>query len=182
VEQEARGPAGGAPAPIEPEELLVRLRAAVARACPHWLASEREDLVQAAAVRVLQQLRADPEREMTATYVWKTATSVVIDEVRRARHGREQALDGNTELSGPTDPRTASPERRLESARLGDALRACVGELEPARRHVVVLHLLGHKPAEIAELLACNAKKVSNLVFRATAALRRCLTARGVTG
>ena len=70
---------------------------------------------------------------------------------------------------------SAGPERSLASKELGVQLRDCLDRLHETRRRVLTLHLLGHTPAEAAERLDFNPKKVYNLIHRGLDDVRNCL-------
>src|SRR6185295_9699793 len=69
-------------AEVDAEEIRRCLSRAVARLCPRVLGHERDDLVQASLVRVLERLRDGGVDDLNATYLWKTAYAVVLDELR----------------------------------------------------------------------------------------------------
>lgn len=108
------------------------LEAAVATLCPRSLADRREDLVQEALLRVTRILgRAEPGRELNATYLWRTAYCALVDELRRRRQRREVPLEdaGPPESLASPRPGPAAAGRGGEIRR---ALAACLkGLLEP---------------------------------------------------
>jgi RNA polymerase sigma-70 factor, ECF subfamily len=152
------------------------LRAAVARACPGDLASQREDLVQVALVRVLERERAAEQNAVrTASYLWRVAFSVTADELRRRRSeaGRTQG----TEMR-PVDP----PEASAPGPELGLGIRECLSHLAEARRLAVLLHLQGFRAEEATRVLHWDVKRVQNLTYRGLADLRQCLSSKGWAG
>lgn len=160
---------------LDLDEVRSVLDRAMARACPAWLASEREDLVQSAMVRLLElQARKGEDMVTAASYVWRTAYSVVVDEIRRRRRDRSVPLDAHDALA----PRT--PERDGASREAGRALRACLAVLQEARRIAVMLHLQGHVRSEGAGLVGWPVKQFENRVYRGLADLRRCLQSKGI--
>lgn len=178
----ASPPAGSSPAGAdrpegaEPEpgygEMLDRLERVMRRIVPAWLADRRDDLVQAAMLRVMDVARSREQSvSFTSSYLWRTAQSVLIDEIRRAR--RRPEVDLETAPERPAG--SAGPERTLASKELGAAVRDCLDGLHDMRRRVVTLHLLGHTPAEAATRLGFNPKKVYNLIHRGLEDLRACL-------
>lgn len=156
------------------------LRGAVARACPRWLDDHREDLVQAAAVRLVERLRDHPA-PINATYAWKTAYSVVLDEVRRVRWRHEFADDDATGTERAGDGGAPDPERAAAGTEIGDAILACLETLARPRRHAVALALAGYAPSETAATMGWDVKKAANLTYRGQADLRTCLEGKGVT-
>lgn len=166
---------------------IVALRQALARAvgrvCPGWLAADRDDLVQAALMRVLRKHEAgDGEGEGTprvaSSYLHKVAYSVLIDEIRRVRRRRETSLDD--EAAEPPRDQPADPERVAASAEIGRGIQSCLGGLAQDRRLAVTLHLQGHTVVEAARILDWPEKRTENLVYRGMADLRACLAAKGM--
>lgn len=182
-----------AKAPGAPEARLVRegdyealraeLEKAVRRLCPPWLADRRDDLVQAALVRLLEIERRSREageknRELAPSYLWRVATTALIDEIRRLRRRREVEIDEQAESTlaagGPAAADLAAGRE------IGRALRDCLQRLIENRRLAVTLHLQGYPVAEAAGLLGWDAKKVYNLVHRGLHDLRGCLKEKGM--
>lgn len=159
------------------------LRARIARiarsVCPPSLAADADDLAQLAAIRVWEKLRRDGNRAVNSSYLWKVVHSVLVDEIRKARHARQVALDGS-ELH-VRGSRTDSPEIHSRSLEVGRAIQDCLGRLVEARRRAVTAYLLGHTVPETARLLGWTVTKAENLVYRGLEQLRSCLKNRQVT-
>jgi RNA polymerase sigma-70 factor (ECF subfamily) len=165
------------------EEVLEQLRGHVARAvnrlCPARLSAEREDIIQVALMRILKVVPAGERSTTPATsYIWKTAFSVTIDEIRRRDRRPEAPLDDSAVATITVN--APSPEDRLVGRELGAAIRDCLQTLPTNRRRGVVLFLLGHAPREVAARLGWSAKKADNLVYRGMNMLRACLSAKGL--
>jgi RNA polymerase sigma-70 factor (ECF subfamily) len=156
---------------------------AVARVCPHWLGDKRDDLVQAALLRVMHILDTRPpsgegKHEVATSYLCKVAYSVLVDELRRVRRRRE------TELGEETFELTSAlpdPERTTASRLIGRGIRGCLKAMKKERRLAVILHLQGHSVPEAARLLDWAFKRTENLVYRGLADLRTCLLSKGMT-
>ena len=157
-------------------EIRVRLMRAVARVCPPWMADHREDIVQAALMRVMGVRRKGPFRRFSSSYLWRTAYSALVDEIRR-RRGQdvplEEAGDGQR-AAGP------GPEQQARGREIGEAIRSCLAQLVRPRRMAVVLQLQGHTVPEIAHLLGWSPKRAENMVYRGLADLRQRLSDRGL--
>lgn len=159
-------------------ELRRRLEGALGRICPHWLAERREDLVQAALVKMMEiEKRREGETEWTSFYLSRVAHSALVDEIRRRRRRPEDPLDQEAETVVETA--AADPERGAFGRELGRGLRACLAGLVEARRRASTLHLLGHGTLEVARLLGWEAKKAENAIYRGLADLRLCLEKKG---
>jgi RNA polymerase sigma-70 factor (ECF subfamily) len=155
---------------------------AVARLCPGWLANQRDDLVQAAVMRVMQIVSRHENRAsdagLAASYLYKVAHSALVDEIRRANRRQETALDDSTvERVAIT---FQDPERSAASREIGRRIQDCLASMHRDRRQAVALYLQGHSVPEAARLLDWPAKRTENLVYRGLADLRECLMAKGI--
>lgn len=170
----------GTPLPLDTSAILATLRAAVARACPRRLKEEREDLVQASFLRLMEAMRSrGPEASVNATYVWKTAFAVTLDELSRARRRYESPADDD--VDSRVDGRAADPESAALTGELGRAIRDCLSRLDAVRRRAAVLRLAGFGHPEAASLLGTSPKQTANLIFRGMEDLRECLRGKGIT-
>ncbi len=179
----------GRPAPPLAEDDPARIRQQLARAvrriCPPWLADHADDIVQCAALKLLEH-RGEGSGPRPASYLWKVAYTATVDEIRRRRRRREVPLDGGDDPAAgegdvAAEGATADPERLHAAREISGALRDCLRGLVEARRLAVVLHLQGHTVPEAARVLGWGAKRVENLVYRGLADLRRCLGSKGIT-
>ncbi len=145
---------------------IARIRAvlirAVERHCPPALAAHREDLVQVAMVRLLER-PGEGTAARGASYLWRVAYTVVIDEIRRFRRQERQAEELARGERG-----TPGPEARSE-------ILDCLDGLQDRRRVAVTLHLQGFRTSEVAGALGWTEKQAENLVYRGLADLRACL-------
>ena len=141
-------------------QVLIR---AVERHCPPALAAHREDLVQMALVRLLERRPREGSNPRGASYLWRVAYTVVIDEIRRFRRQQRQAEQLPRDEGG-----APGPEARSE-------ILDCLQGLQERRRTAVVLHLQGFRTAEVARALGWTEKQAENLVYRGLADLRVCL-------
>jgi RNA polymerase sigma-70 factor, ECF subfamily len=141
--------------------ILVR---AVARHCPPALASQAEDLVQTALLRMLEHPKSEGSRTRGASYLWRVAFSVVIDEIRR----RKRSEKYQTDVQARAKAQASGPD-------VGAEIRDCLERLPEPRRVTVTLHLQGFRLSEVATTLRWDEKRVENLIYRGMADLRRCL-------
>jgi RNA polymerase sigma-70 factor (ECF subfamily) len=61
-----------------------------------------------------------------------------------------------------------------------DQVERAIETIQPSRRPVVRMHLLGHSREEIAKLLGWSEAKTRNLLYRGLADLRERLMAEGI--
>ena len=164
---------------VSEKELLEVLGRAVRRSCPSWLADQREDLIQKACLRIIKKWnRTEESGPLQASYLWKVAHSVVMDEIRHRRRRPEVALDN----PGVTEPisQAASPESRRSAAELRAAIGEGVNKLSEPRRWAVLLYLYGFSLQDSARLLGWNRKRVDNQRYQGLAELRAYLRERGL--
>jgi RNA polymerase sigma-70 factor (ECF subfamily) len=156
---------------------------AVARLCPRWMADRRDDLVQAAVMRVMhitarRSASGEDHQPLSTSYLYRVAYSVLVDEIRRLRRLRETDLED--EGVNAVAFATENPERTMASKEVGRGIHECLTGMKRERRLAVTLHLQGHTVAEAARILDWAAKQTENLVYRGLADLRRCLMAKGI--
>lgn len=177
------GSSSGSPMALpaaEVDRLQCSLSEAVSRICPFWLSQEREDLVQSALVRVVGLLGEGEKREMNSTYLWRTAYSVTLDEIRRARWKHERSMDGETHaVDGPD--RAVDPEKAALSREVSAHVRDCLRGLEKSRRRAVILRLAGYGHDDAAARLGMTMKQIANYVHRGMSELRQCLRSKGLS-
>ena len=169
--------------PIDYTKLRRDLAQAVARVCPRWQPAFRDDLVQSAVIRVMQVLaktagESEGNPPLTASYLYKVAYSVLIDEIRRERRRRETSLEEDAVAQQVITEQ--HPERLATSHELGRGIQDCLARIKRERRLAVTLYLQGHNVPSAARLLDWTAKRTENLVYRGLADLRECLTAKGM--
>ena len=77
-------------------------------------------------------------------------------------------------------PEASGPDRDLEHSELAAQVERAIDSLQPSRRPVVRMHLMGHSREEIARLLGWSEAKTRNLLYLGLADLRERLLAEGV--
>ncbi|MCX4246777.1 RNA polymerase sigma factor [Paraliomyxa miuraensis] len=167
------------PGRAEDAAMRDKLARIVARACPAWASSHRDDITQAAMMRMIRAQQQRPNDGLPASYLWKVAYSATIDELRRLRAQREVPMDDEHDGDRVVDP-AQTPEDRLRAEHVARSVRECLSALAEARRQAVTLHLAGHSVPESGRILGWNAKRAENLVYRGLADLRKCLTSKGI--
>jgi RNA polymerase sigma factor (sigma-70 family) len=167
------------PSPVDFTELRAILVRVVRRVCPSWMASQQDDLVQNACLRLAKKWSAGEESPaMGTSYLWKVAHSVVMDEIRRRRRRPEVELDRMSHLQ-PASSRP-TPEAAQAQSELSAAITAGLGRLNGARRWAVMLYLYGFSLQDSAKMLGWNAKRVDNQRYQGLGELRAYLRERGL--
>jgi len=164
----------------EYESLRLSLSRAVERICPGWLADSRDDIAQAALIKLIGIInRSEGKREFSTFYLRRLAFSALVDEIRRMRRLREVGIRGmRTE---PAETRKAfNPDSAARASEIGQGIADCLGRMARPGRIAVTLHLQGHTVPELARILRWSPKKAENLVYRGLADLRGCLASKGL--
>lgn len=162
----------------EVEDLHRQLTAAVRKICPYWLRDHGEDIVQVGLLRVMEvQRKSEDKRTFTSSYLWMTAYSAMVDEIRR--HRRRGEVPVSDDVEAETSSPTATPERHAASRRLGRAIQDCLEQLVAPRRRALVLYLQGYAARQAARFQGWEEKQAKNLIFRGRQDLRACLEGKG---
>jgi RNA polymerase sigma factor (sigma-70 family) len=121
--------------------------------------------------------RSEGRQELKATYLWKTAYSVVLDEVRRARWRYERTFEDDADERATM---AADPEQNAAAVEVAKKVRDCLAGLDEGRRRAVQLRLAGVGHETASRMLGLSVKQISNLAFRGMQDLRACLRAKGI--
>jgi len=151
------------------EELFRRHWPSVHRSA--WLVvhdpAAAEDIAQEAFVSALRALDRFDRRRPLAPWLHRIVVNRAIDWARARALRPETAADALPEAAAPA-----------ERAEMGDELVAALADLGPEHRAVVVLrHLLGYTPGEIATMLDLPRGTVNSRLRRALDALAVALEA-----
>ena len=159
------------------KQIRRELTKAMQRICPPWLSSQKDDLIQAALMRLLDLHRRNPNRQFNASYLWKTAYSALVDEIRKSR--RQEAVF--TEENDVQDACDLGPnaDDLFQSQQIGQGIRDSLLELSGERRAAVTLYLQGYGVPESSRLLGWPRKKTENMVYRGLKELRGYLVQKG---
>lgn len=145
---------------------------------------EAADLAQEAFLKAWQGLPSFQGDSSFSTWVYRLATNVCIDFLRKQKRRREvePALSLNDEESGWTEPADwdQDPQRHLERAERGQALARGLEALPDHHRQVLVLReLSGLSYQEIGQALGLDIGTVKSRIARSRLALRKILLADG---
>lgn len=154
------------------------LQRAVTRLCPRWSVEEREDLVQNALLKLHQRESGEDISSYQASYLYRVAHSIVVDEVRK-RARRPQSSDGVSPELFSSD-RHDQPDHAAVADDATQAVWDCLSRIADSRRAALALYLQGHSVPEASQLLGWPRKRTENCVYRGLANLRECLEAKGV--
>ena len=164
---------------VDLQALRLRLRAGVRRACPRWLASDAEDIVQNALMQLLRKLKkSDGKMNFSSMYLAMAAHGATVDEIRRRTRRKE--LPGEERMMERAISERADPERESAARELGRGIQYCLGSMVAPRRLAVTVHLQGGSVPETAKRFHWTVTKAENLVYRGLRDLRECLASKGM--
>lgn len=147
---------------------------------------EAADIAQDTFVRAFQSLRNFRGASTFQTWLYRIASNLVIDSVRR----RQRRDDGNISLDAPVDAEDGEVSRQLPDQRRGPAELAesadvrrevldAVAKISPKLRPVLVMYdLQGMSYQEISEVLGCPLGTVKSRLFNARSQLKDLLEER----
>ncbi len=168
------------------ERVLDKFSGIVRRVCWRYgfAGTEVDELMQEVRIRLWhahggQERASESIAAIPASYLHRTALSAAIDLIRRhrARRGdRMVSIDDEPEVMGET----SGPDSALAESELAEQVERAVQSIQPSRRPVVRMHLMGHTREEIAQLLGWSEAKTRNLLYRGLAEVRERLLAEGV--
>jgi RNA polymerase sigma-70 factor (ECF subfamily) len=166
-------------------EQLVRLYdRSVLRVANNLLRSEDEarDAYQEVFLRVYRSLHSFRHQCSFHTWLYRIATNVCLDHLRRKSVRKEQALEEDGEAAASPLHTTAAerpesdPERVLAAREVARRLERALEQLSAKERLVFELkHYEGLRLRVIGEMLSISEEAAKNCLFRATRKLRASL-------
>lgn len=148
----------------------------------HRLAeSDLDEVMQDVRIRLWRSQREGEQvRQVSASYVYRTAMSAAVDVLRRRRSRRADVsvpVETHGELLSDHAP---GPEQALAHTELAARVAQAIESITPSRRPVVRMYLAGYPREEIASLLGWSEAKTRNLLYRGLDDLRSRLREQGI--
>ncbi len=168
------------------ERLLGNFAGTLRRICwrYHLAGADVDELLQEVRIR-LWRAHGSLDRahehiaSVPASYLHRTALSAAIDLLRRRRARRADRMV-SIEDEPDTMPAVAGADQGLAGTELAEQVERAIESIQPSRRPVVRMHLMGHSREEIARVLGWSEATTRNLLYRGLADLRERLLAQGV--
>jgi len=134
-------------------------------------AEDASDITQIVFLRVAQRLDEYDAHYKFFSWIYRIAVNESLNLLRR--NGREEALDDEVELPGPTSD---DPEHRLADAQLAARIRSALMRLSTTDRMVLTLrHFSECSYQEIGQILDLDEKRVKSRLYEARQHLRSML-------
>jgi RNA polymerase sigma-70 factor (ECF subfamily) len=167
-------------------EQLVRLYdRSVMRVTLNLLRSPEDarDAYQEAFIKVYNRLETFRFQCSFHTWLYRIATNVCLDQLRRKGVRKERMVDdrddqqGHNPLQNAADSRPgADPEQMLEGRRLNKRIREAMEDLSPKEKVVFEMrHYEGLRLRAIGDVMGISEEAAKNCLFRATRKLRAAL-------
>ena len=143
--------------------------------------SDLDEVLQEVRIRLWRAQRTGEQvRQVSASYVYRTAMSAAVDLLRRRRARRSDVSVPIDENAEGLPIRGRDPELDLAHAELTMTVAQAIETISPNRRPVVRMYLAGYPREEIASLLGWSEAKTRNLLYRGLDDLRSRLLEQGI--
>lgn len=152
-----------------------RLHAIIASRCPRNAGLDPDEVEQEVRIRLWRSLQSQTSIAHPASYLYRIAMSVIVDQLR-SRRARPD-LDGESLEEQSLSAHPVAPSAGDEG--LENAVRVAIAALHERRRRPVQLHLQGFGFAEVARLLGLSDATARNLIYRGMDDLRELLRQAG---
>ncbi len=132
-----------------------------------------EDLLQEVYMKLWRNAESFKPRAKVITWLYRLATSIVVEHVRAQRPDRGTTVDADDLAASMLDHHEPAPDERMNEDDFRTRLEAALHQLKPNQRAVVLLfqtQQLSYE--EIAEILGLNTKIVKSLLNRARERIR----------
>jgi RNA polymerase sigma-70 factor (ECF subfamily) len=139
---------------------------------------DAEDMTQEVFIRAYQSMHAFRHDAAVDTWLYRIATNLVIDRVRRAKRAPQLvavAPDTDDSLGEiPASNRDSDPQATAQLGELQKQVQKAIQSLPTKLRSVVVLHdMEGLSYEEVAQTVGCPVGTVKSRLFNARLLLRR---------
>ncbi len=138
-------------------------------------AAEAEDVAQEAILKLWQYAdRWQGGGSGVAAWLTRVATNACLDRLRRRRFMADDMVPDRADESPRADAMIEADEVRV-------AVADCIAALPDRQRAAIVLTYYEERPNQMAaDILTMQLKAFESLLFRARAALRKCIEDKGV--
>lgn len=143
---------------------------------------DAQDLTQEAFIKIYRNINQYRGEAQFSTYVFRIATNLCYDELRKRKRKKEEPIDKELELedgkvivqiAGTLD----SPEEKLERREKQKVLQHYIAKLPLEQRTVVILRdIEGFSYEEIATFLDCSLGTVKSRISRGRQTLKSMLS------
>jgi RNA polymerase sigma-70 factor (ECF subfamily) len=140
--------------------------------------AQAEDLTQEALLRAHQRLADLKDPGALEGWIYRIATNVAYDALRRSRHEPAshfnlRATESEAQEQPLPDETRLQPDQLLDQASMSDCVGEFLAGLPDTERAVLLLHdLQGYSNPEIADQLKCSLPTVKIRLHRARTRLR----------
>jgi RNA polymerase sigma-70 factor, ECF subfamily len=138
-----------------------------------------EELAQEAFLQIYRTRERYEPRAAFSTYLYRVATNLSVNEMRRFEVGKLEPLERSAGEDGGSAPSSTladdgpTPEKRVALREVGERVDDALRRLPPNQREALLLSRVEGMPhREVARRLGTSPFAIKNLVFRARRMLR----------
>jgi RNA polymerase sigma factor (sigma-70 family) len=139
----------------------------------------QDDVVQAVAMSLWQQVSREQTIEYPSSYIYRAAIRETVRAVRQELERERSHASIDAEAAPAIASRAPDPEAAAAGAELGHAIEQAIGALLPERGAAVRAHLAGYSVEEMMQIHGWQYQKARNLIARGMADLRLALAKGG---
>lgn len=145
---------------------------------------DASELAQETFIRVFKSIGKFKEESLFSTWIYRIATNICLDELRRRKGRKEVSLDEdikleNGDVSRQIEDTGPSPEAIAERNELRRKVNDAIGLLTEEHRLVIIMRdIQGFSYEEIAKITGCPEGTVKSRINRARQSLKQLLKDR----
>ncbi|RCX16524.1 RNA polymerase RpoE-like sigma-24 subunit [Anaerobacterium chartisolvens] len=145
---------------------------------------DASELAQETFIRVFKSIGKFKEESLFSTWIYRIATNICLDELRKRKGKKEISLDEdikleNGEVSRQIEDTGPSPEAVAERNELRRKVNDAIGLLTEEHRLVIIMRdIQGFSYEEIAKITGCPEGTVKSRINRARQSLKQLLKDR----
>jgi RNA polymerase sigma factor (sigma-70 family) len=158
------------------------IRKVVAKVGGRALQDSREDVTQAVAISLWQQVSREQTITHPSSYIYRATIRETVRAVKQELDRLRKHASIQDEGAPPLPSMLPSPESSAQSAQLGRDIDQAIARLLPERAMAVRAHLAGYTVEELMDVHAWPYQKARNLIARGMADLREELQKGGYGG
>lgn len=164
------------------EQYGALIRRVVARVGGRVLQGGQEDVAQAVAMSLWQQVSREQTIEHPSSYIYRAAIRETVRAVKQELDRRRTQTSIDDEAAPPLAGSGPDPEAAASAGELGRAIELAVTKLAADRQQAVRAHLSGYSVDEIMQTYGWPYQKARNLIARGLSDLRAALSKEGHRG
>lgn len=143
---------------------------------------DASELAQEVFIRIFKSLKSFKEESQFSTWIYKIATNVCLDELRKRKNKNLVSLDedikyDDSEIKRQVEDNRPTPDVTAEKNEIRRIVHEAIGALSDDYKTVIIMRdIQGFSYEEIAKIIKCPEGTVKSRINRARQALREILS------